>query len=513
MKNCAPYQLVFLLLGLLNTTIAQTCMANRAESIQPHIVIITVDDMSADSVGVMGCELPDTTPRMDKLAGEGLRFNLAHVQVGNCMPGRNVMWSGRFPHNNGVEGFYQVKTAGHPMLSDLMQQAGYFTAIRGKVSHSTPYIPYNWDLIIQKNSNGTTAHVKDAASYGDSTKQAIDASAAAKKPLCLLINISDPHKPFFAQGKTGATIEDPHKPTRVFTADEVPIPGFLFDDPVVRKELAHYYSSVRRADDCVGEILDTIDRCGIREHTVVIFLSDHGMALPFAKTQLYHHSTHTPLFVRWPEKIAANRVDNRHMVSAVDFLPTILDIAGADHPPELDGRSFHALLNGQSQEKRHFVVKEYNENAGGSRDPMRAVQSKRYLYIYNPWSNGERIFATATSGTPTYKRFKELATADSAYAQRHDIYQHRVVEELYDVMADPNCLNNLIQSPEHDEALTLHRRRLQTWMRNTGDPMLQIYKDRENVDKREAYIQKLERVSQERRSKKNTNKKNNQNNK
>ena len=73
-----------------------------------------------------------------------------------------------------------------------------------------------------------------------------------------------------------------------------------------------------------------------------------------------------------------------------------------------------------------------------------------------------------------------------------------------------NCLNNLIEDPAHDEALTLHRRRLQTWMRNTGDAMLQIYKDRENVDKREAYIQMLERVSKERQNKK---KKNNQNNK
>ncbi len=510
MKNNTRHQHLLLLFVFMHTSMDSTCTANEVEATQPHIVIITVDDMSADSVGVMGCELPDTTPRMDKLASEGLQFKLAHVQVGNCMPGRNVMWSGRYPHNNGVEGFYQVKTAKHPMLSDLMQQAGYFTAIRGKVSHSTPYVPYNWDLIVEKNADGSTAHIKDADSYGDSTKQAIDASVAAKKPLCLLINISDPHKPFFAQGKNGATIEDPHKPSRVFTPDEVPIPGFLFDDPVVRKELAHYYSSVRRADDCVGEILDTIDACGIHENTVVIFLSDHGMALPFAKTQLYHHSTHTPLFVRWPGKVKANTVDNKHMVSAVDFLPTILDIAGADHPSELDGRSFNALLTGQSQEKRHFVVKEYNENAGGSRDPMRAVQSKRYLYIYNPWSNGERVFATATSGTPTYKRFKELAGSHIGLAERHDLYQHRVVEELYDIKADPNCLKNLIEDPAYDEAITLHRRRLQTWMRNTGDPMLQIYKDRENGEKREAYIQMLERVSQERQNKK---KKNNQNNK
>lgn len=482
------------------------------EDIKPNIVIITVDDMSADSVGIMGCELQGTTPRMNKLAREGLRFNLAHVQVGNCMPGRNVMWSGRYPHNNGVEGFYQVKTADHPMLSDLMQQGGYFTVIRGKVGHSTPYVPYNWDLIIDKNQDGSAAHIKDADSYGDSTQQAIKAASDVDKPLCLLINISDPHKPFHAQARNGDTIADPHNPTRVFTDDEVPIPGFLFDDPVVRKELAHYYSSVRRADDCVGKILDAIDASDIQENTVVIFLSDHGMALPFAKTQLYHHSTHTPLFVRWPGKIDENSVDNRHMVSAVDLLPTILDIAGVEHPKDLDGRSFHELLNGKPQDNRHFVVKEYNENAGGSRDPMRAVQSKRFLYIYNPWSNGSRVFATATSSTPTYKRFKKLAETDITFAARHAIYQHRVVEELYDIKADPDCLNNLIDDEEFGDVLTLHRRRLLTWMRTTGDPLIEIYRDRDNAEKREAYIQALEQASMERKMNKNkTNKQQNKN--
>src|SRR5437899_6612476 len=92
-----------------------------------NVLIITIDDMSADSVGVFGCKLAGTTPNMDQLAKDGLRFAYAHVQVGNCMPSRNVMWSGRYPHNNHVEGFYQVKNPGYPHLVDLMKGAGYFT--------------------------------------------------------------------------------------------------------------------------------------------------------------------------------------------------------------------------------------------------------------------------------------------------------------------------------------------------------------------------------------------------
>ncbi|MCA9030006.1 MAG: sulfatase, partial [Planctomycetaceae bacterium] len=436
---------------------------------KPNVLIITVDDMSADSMGAFGCGIAGLTPNMDRLAAEGIRFRHAHVQVGNCMPSRNVMWSGRYPHNNGVEGFYQVKDITYPVLCDLMQDAGYLTGIRHKVSHSTPYSPYRWDINFDTGSDGSKPHTKDAASYGTSTREGIQAAQQAEKPFCLVINIADPHKPFYAEGQRGQTIPDPHVPSRVITPDEVPIPGFLFDDPVVRKELAHYYSSVRRADDAVGEILQALDQSGQAKNTLVLFLADHGMPLPFAKTQLYHHSTHTPLVVRWPGEVKAGAVDEKHMVSAVDFLPTLLDATGIEHPAGLNGRSFFPLLKGGEQEERDFVIKEYNENAGGSRDPMRAVQTKQYLYLFNPWSNGERVMATATSGTSTYRRFAELAKSDPVLAARHDLYQHRVVEELYDVVQDPDCLQNLIDSPNHQDAVRDLRSHLEFWMIETGD--------------------------------------------
>ena len=107
-----------------------------------NLLVITMDDLSCDSVGAFGCKLADTTPNIDRLAAEGLRFAQAHVQVGNCMPSRNVMFSGKYPHNNHVEGFYMVREPGYPVLIDFLKEAGYYTAIRGKVSHTTPYTRY-----------------------------------------------------------------------------------------------------------------------------------------------------------------------------------------------------------------------------------------------------------------------------------------------------------------------------------------------------------------------------------
>jgi len=471
---------------------------------KPNFLFITVDDMSCDSVGVYGCKLPGTTPNMDKLAAECLRFQHAHVQVGNCMPSRNVMFSGRYPHNNRVEGFYQVKDPGYPVLADLLKTAGYFTGIRGKVSHSTPYSPYPaWDVVLDTLPDGKPAHIKNAESYYTSTKQGIAAAQKAGKPFFLSLNISDPHKPFYNEGGKG----DPNVPSRVFTADEVPVPGFLFDDPEVREELALYYSSVRRADDCLGAVLRALDESGLRANTMIVFLSDHGMPLPFAKTQLYYHSTHTPLLVRVPGLTKAGAVDDVHLVSSVDFVPTWCDVLGLAKPAGMDGRSFAPLLKGEKQEGREMVVTEYNENAGGNRHPMRAVVTRDYGYIFSPWSDGKRKMATATMGTVTYRRMKALAPDDVEIAARLDLFEHRVPEELYRYSIDPDARTNLIDASEHEAARKQLTAALEAWMVRTGDPMLEVFRGRADAAVREAYQQQVEREAADRGKRKDGGKK------
>ena len=109
--------------------LAAFCAAALHAAERPNILLLTVDDMSCDSVGVFGSKLAGTTPNMDRLAAQSLRFAHAHTTVGNCMPCRNVMLSGLYSHNNKVEGFYQVKNPGWPHLADLMKGAGYFLSL------------------------------------------------------------------------------------------------------------------------------------------------------------------------------------------------------------------------------------------------------------------------------------------------------------------------------------------------------------------------------------------------
>ncbi|MEM9480094.1 MAG: sulfatase [Verrucomicrobiota bacterium] len=461
----------------------------------PNILLITVDDMSCDSVGSFGCALEGTTPHMDKLASEGLKFEHAHVQVGNCFPSRNVLLSGRYPHTSGVEGFYQIRDFDFPVMNDILQKAGFFTGIRGKVGHSTPYTPYPWSADLTILPDGKKANLKDVESYYTSTKAGIATAVKEGKPFFINVNISDPHKPFWYPG-------DKHPASRIYTADEVPIPGFLFDDPKVREELALYYTSVRRADDCVGATLRALEESGLSDGTIVMFLSDHGMPLPFAKTQLYHHSTRTPWIVRWPGVTTAGASDAEHMISAVDFVPTVCEILGLEIPKGVNGRSFAALLKGEKEEGWDYVFKEYNENSGGNRHPIRGVESKEYLYLFNPWADGERAFKTATQGTMTYRRMKELAPMRPDIAARLDLFDHRVVEELYHVGNDPDCLVNLIDDPAHKEGADKMRASLHDWMEETNDHALEAFEAREDPAKRLAYVEKVEAESAERRAEK-----------
>src|SRR5688572_27047694 len=112
---------IFIRLSLVALFLACVFGTNAAPT-KPNILLITVDDMSCDSIGVFGCTLKGTSPNIDRFAATATRFEYAHVQTGSCMPSRNVMFSGRYSHNNKVEGFYHVKKPDYPVLADLMRE-------------------------------------------------------------------------------------------------------------------------------------------------------------------------------------------------------------------------------------------------------------------------------------------------------------------------------------------------------------------------------------------------------
>ena len=226
----------------------------------------------------------------------------------------------------------------------------------------------------------------------------------------------------------------------------------------------------------------------------VVFLSDNGIAVPFAKCNAWFHSTRTPLLVRWPGVVRPGIQNIDDFVSGVDFFPTFLQAAGVDGPASLDGRSFLPLLKGQRQVGREYVFTQIDKKAGGDAVPMRCVQNATFGYIYNPFSDGSHRYRNNNEGL-SMKAMEQAAATDPAIAARIQLFRYRVPEEFYDLQADPDCLNNLIDSPAHRDQILEMRQRLQDWMEATGDPMLDAYlnrSDRPTVDRvmRETYGQR-----------------------
>lgn len=455
---------------------------------RPNILFVTVDDMNWDTPASFGGRVPGVTPNIDRLAAEGMRFYHGHVTIGVCQPSRECLMTGRYPHRNGGIGFNPINRD-VPTLQEQLHQAGYINGILGKVTHLAPKDKFMWSMDVDQYELGAG---RDPDIYYRNARAFLEQASRENHPFFLMANSHDPHRPYhdslqeesFFNGqwkKRNVRREDVPPPSRVYRPEEVEVPGFLPDIPDVRKEVAQYYSSSRRADDTVGAVLRALRDSGQEDNTLVMFLSDNGIALPFAKTNCYLHSTRTPWIVRWPGRVRPGTVDERHFISGIDFMPTVLETAGLSLPEGMDGGSFLPLLNGEPQEGRHQVFTVFHETSGKREYPMRCVQDRRFGYIFNAWADGETRFRNESQNGLTMNAMIEAAKTDRAIADRVLLFLYRVPEELYDFASDPDARHNLADSPEHKEQLAQKRRELLAWMERTGDLLLPTFQDHLNA--------------------------------
>lgn len=454
---------------------------------KPNILLITADDLNWNSVGAYGCETPSCTPHIDALAASGLRFNHAHVTIAVCQPSRGALMTGRYPHRSRLEGFHHINGSDLPLLTEELRRAGYLCGILGKADHSSPKEAFRWDYW---QDMPELAWGRDPDLYHAYTCEFLARSCETGQPFFLMANSHDPHRPFHGNdghlnGRDGITYPPP---SRVYAPEEVEVPGFLPDLPEVRQEIAEYASSVRRCDDTVGRVLEALDQAGCRDNTLAIFLSDNGMAFPFSKTNCYLHSTKTPWIVSWPGHVDSGTVDDEHLINGIDLMPTILEAIDAPLPEGLDGASFLPVLHGQTQSGREQVFTQFHETAARRRYPIRCVQDKRFGYLFNPWSDGQRVFQNESQSGRTFAAMQDAAQADPAVAGRVDLFVHRVVEELYDFENDPDALHNLIDDPAYQHDLDRLRHDLEAWMVAHDDPALVAFRQRHNPAQLAAFM-------------------------
>ncbi len=437
---------------------------------RPNILLFTADDLHAESLGSYGSKA-EMTPHLDRLAASGMVFNKAHVNAAICSPCRKIIATGLYGHNSGAYGF-NIARPGTPTIINTFQKGGYLAGLIGKVPHSTPTKDTEWDFVTKDTANGRSPklHYKHTADFLARCKK-------EKKPFYLMVNSHDPHRPYCEKGKLGH--RDAEEPSRWYSPEEVEIPGFLPDIPQVRTELAAYQNSVRRLDDTFGKVMQALDDSGFADNTLVIFISDNGIAMPFAKANVWYHASRTPFLVRLPGVTKAGIRDDSHFVSVVDLFPTFLDLCGVKGPDKLDGHSFLPLLKGEKQAGRDSVYTQIDSLSSKNPYPMRCVQTAKFAYIHNAFSNGQTWYRNANEGK-VMAAMTTLGENDPNIKARVDLFRHRVPEEFFDLSKDPDCLNNLIDSKAHADEIKKMRTRLAEYMKSSGDPLLKALENRDD---------------------------------
>jgi N-sulfoglucosamine sulfohydrolase len=410
---------------------------------------------------VWGSKVADITPNLDRFASQGLIFQNAHVAAAVSQPSRGALATGMYPHTSGVEGFNHTDDPVPTVMSELRSH-GYRVGILGKCGHSTPDASFIWDMRHDQNEVGQG---RNPQKYADYLRKFIRDSKKEGKPFYFMANSHDPHRPFHGSPQDIKMREknDYPLPSKIYTPDDVEVPGFLPDIDAVRLELSQYFSSVRRFDDFVGAVLQVLEDEGITDQTAIFLLSDNGMSQPFAKTNAYYNSTRTPLMVRYPGITKAGSVDNAHFVSGIDFMPTVLESLGYSIPKGVDGRSYFDVLKGKSQKGRDKVFTQFYETSGKNRYPMFAVQDAKYLLIYNPWSDGSYRFRNDSQGGIAFAGMVEAGKTDPYIQSRVNLLLYRVPFELYDLEKDPNALVNLATEDQYKDVVKQYSNYLLDW--------------------------------------------------
>lgn len=450
--------------------LAPYVLGEESKPVRPNILLITVDDMNWDSLGVTGCKIPGISPNIDALAKRGLRFEHAHLVSAVCQPSRSAAFTGRYPHRNGAMGFEPIRRD-VPTLTESLRAGGYYNGIFSKVGHLAPLDKFCWDSVVKPSRLGEG---RDPALYYQHTKEFLREAKEAGKPFFLMVNSDDPHRPFplLNGGGQGAP------PTHIYRPEEVPVPGFLPKDvPDVKHELAQYFTAVHRGDETVGQVMRALKEAGQDQNTLVIFLSDNGMSFPFAKTNCYECSTRTPMIAVWPGKVKGGSL-NADLVSTVDLMATLLDAAGLPSVPGTDGHSILPLFKGAKQGAREDVFTFFSTTSANNSYPMRCVRNKRFSYIFNAWSDGETEFRNESMGGMAFRSMKAAAETDKKLAERVNFYLRRTPEEFYDLASDPDELKNLIDDPKFKTEVEKMRKKVLKMMESTGDPVLPDFKKR-----------------------------------
>lgn len=430
------------------------------------------DDQSYPHTSAMGDPVVKT-PAFDRVAKAGVLFRNGFCPAPQCAPARAALLTSRH--------IWQLEEAGtHASLfpgkftayTTLLERAGYHVGLTGKGAGPCNFKDGGWPHNpAGKSYDARKTKAPPGVNTNDYAANFADFLAARPKdsPFCFWFGSQEPHRTY-AKGSglaSGKKLAD------------VVVPSFLTDTEEVRSDLLDYFTEIEYFDRQLARHLEQIEKQGELDNTIVVVTGDNGMPFPHAKANMYDYGWHVPLAISWPARAKGGRVVD-DLVGFLDFGPTYLEAAGIARPREMVGRSLLNILastrQGTVDSTRDHILAGRERHSHARFDnlgyPSRAIRTRQHLYIRNfkpdRWPAGDpELFADIDDG-PT-KQFMMAHRDHPLYAAA---FAKRPGEELFDIVRDPGCITNLAASKAHAKTLGQLRSRLESRLRDTGDPRM-----------------------------------------
>lgn len=404
---------------------------------RPNIVLFITHD-TGRHLGCYGADVE--TPHLNRLAEQGVLFTQAYCTAPQCSPSRGSLITGRYPHRHGLIGLahrgFRLRQ-GVPLLPQLLAQAGYSTHLFG-IQHET-------DRQRSSELGYQTVHPVRDNTCDHLTSAVVDfLSGDPPQPFFLSIGSFETHRPY---------PQAPPPPPRLR------LPPYLPDAPEVRQDIADLQESVSRVDRAVGRVVAALQKASLWENTLFLYTTDHGLAFPGAKATLFDPGIEIALLMHGAGFAGGKRIEA--LVSNIDVLPTLCELAEIPPPSDLDGESLVPLVQGKVKRLHSHLFVEQTYHA--AYDPVRGVRTERFKYI--------RSFARRPFWLPP--NVDNGHTKDWYRQHRPEVFREpRPVELLYDLRSDPLERENLATRPEYAPVRARLRAMLERWMRDTEDPLL-----------------------------------------
>ena len=433
---------------------------------KPNFVITIADDHGVYHSSPYGAD-EIQTPNLQKLAEDGIRFDNAYVASPAFAPSRAALFTGMMPYRNGIVGNHErILNPGIEPLIPRLPEQGYQVVFHGKVGHSGrhhygAYVPE--EVIIL--GGGGLQQTMDP----DQVEEFLENRPENAPPLALFIGWTDTHTAW------------PAKEDARISPDDVVLPARIYDTPETRVEMTRYIEGAETIDRRLGQTRELIAKHLDPTNTLTVYSSDHGMPWPFGKWSLYEAGIRTSLIAAWPGKIKPATTTDA-MVSWIDLVPTLIDLAGGTNPEGIDGRSIAGVLFGQTNRHRDEIFATHKGDNEKNVYPIRSVRVGPWKYILN--LHPEFAFTTHTDvwakEDPMTDRFwshaghhwdSYLAAAetDPAAAAFLRDYHSNPAEELYHLDHDPFEENNLAADPKHASQLRVLRFKIEQRMIEVAD--------------------------------------------